>query len=153
MTTLSDFLFEHKLSRYSADDVDRLLCNDPEATALFVLGASSAQGHSATSKLLAWHALLEDALRQKLHKPNLYVFNAAMGGYVAFRKSWVTTLPWRREHRPPSYSTTQATTFRCLRVTDRATPPSWRRGTARSTAIGFYSGCRAQRHCQHRAAE
>ena len=86
MTTLSDFLFEHKLSRYSADDVDRLLCNDPEATALFVLGASSAQGHSATSKLLAWHALLEDALRQKLHKPNLYVFNAAMGGYVSFQE-------------------------------------------------------------------
>src|SRR5262245_31905347 len=36
MTTLSDFLFDHKLSRYSADDMDRLLCNDPNASALLV---------------------------------------------------------------------------------------------------------------------
>src|SRR5262245_34430875 len=85
MTTLSDFLFEHKLSRYSAADVDRLLCNDPDASALLVLGASAAQGFSATSKLLAWHALLEDILRRRLGKPNLYVFNAAMGGYVSFQ--------------------------------------------------------------------
>ena len=89
MTTLSDFVFEHKLSRYSADDVDRLLCNDPEATALFVLGGSVAQGFAATSKLLAWHALLEDALRQKLGKPNLYVFNAALGGAVSFQDKLV----------------------------------------------------------------
>ena len=85
MTTLSDFLFDHVLSRYSADDVDRLLCNDPDATALFVLGASGAQGFAATVKLLAWHALLEEALRRKLGKPNLYVFNAAMGGYGGFQ--------------------------------------------------------------------
>ena len=85
MTTLSDFLFDHKLSRYSADDVDRLLCNDPNASALFVLGGSGAQGFAATSKLLAWHALLEDALRRKLGKPNLYVFNAALGGSGSFQ--------------------------------------------------------------------
>jgi hypothetical protein len=85
MTTLSDFLFDHKLSRYSADDVDRLLCNDPNASALLVLGASAAQGFSATSKLLTWHALLEDILRQKLLKPNVYVFNAAMGAYSSFQ--------------------------------------------------------------------
>jgi hypothetical protein len=85
MTTLSDFLFDHNLSRYSADDVDRLLCNDPNASALLVLGSSVAQGNSATSKLLAWHALLEDSLRRKLGKPNLYVFDAAMGAYDAFQ--------------------------------------------------------------------
>jgi hypothetical protein len=85
MTTLSDFLFDHKLSRYSADDVDRLLCNDPNATGLLVLGSSVAQGFSATSKLLSWHALLEDSLRRKLGKPNLYVFNAAMGSYGSFQ--------------------------------------------------------------------
>jgi hypothetical protein len=85
MTTLSDFLFDHKLSRYSADDVDRLTCNDPDASALLVLGASAAQGFSASSKLLTWHALLEDALRRKLGKQDLYVFNAAMGGYNAFQ--------------------------------------------------------------------
>jgi hypothetical protein len=85
MTTLSDFLFDHKLSRYSADDVDRLLCDDPNASALLVLGSSVAQGFAATSKLLAWHALLEDSLRRKLGKPNLYVFNAAMGGYFSFQ--------------------------------------------------------------------
>ena len=85
MTTLSDFLFDHKLSRYSADDVDRLVCNDPDASALLVLGASAAQGFSASTKLLAWHALLEDILRRKLGKQNLYVFNAAMGGYNAFQ--------------------------------------------------------------------
>src|SRR5262249_62202884 len=43
MTTLSDFLFEHKLSRYSAADVDRLLCDRPDAPALLVLGSSAAQ--------------------------------------------------------------------------------------------------------------
>lgn len=85
MTTLSDFLFDHKLSRYSAADVDRLLCNDPEASGLLVLGASAAQGFSATSKLLTWHAALEDVLRQKIGKSNLYVFNAAMGGYGSFQ--------------------------------------------------------------------
>jgi hypothetical protein len=85
MTTLSDFLFEHKLSRYSADDVDRLLCNDPDASALLVLGSSVAQGFSATSKLLAWHALLEGILRRKLSKPNLYVFNAAVGAHNSFQ--------------------------------------------------------------------
>jgi hypothetical protein len=85
-TTLSDFLFEHPLSRYSARDVDRILCGDPDASALFVLGGSAAQGFSASSRLRAWHVLLEDALRRKLGKPNLYVFNAAMGGYVAFQE-------------------------------------------------------------------
>jgi hypothetical protein len=89
MTTLSDFVFDHKLSRYSADDVDRLLCNDPDASGLLVLGASAAQGFSATSKLLTWHAELENSLRQKLGKPNLYVFNAAMGGYGSFQDKLV----------------------------------------------------------------
>src|SRR5262249_38932979 len=50
MTTLSDLLFDHKLSRYSADDMDRLLCNEPNASALLVLGSSAAQGFAATSK-------------------------------------------------------------------------------------------------------
>jgi hypothetical protein len=86
MTTLSDFLFDHPLSRYAAGDVDRILCDDPDASALFVLGGSAAQGFSASSRLGAWHVLLEDALRRKLGKPNLYVFNAAMGGYVAFQE-------------------------------------------------------------------
>lgn len=85
MTTLSDFLFEHKLSRYTADDVDRLLCNDANASALYVIGSSGAQGFAATSKLLAWHALLEEDLRKKLGKSNLYVFDAALGGYGAFQ--------------------------------------------------------------------
>ncbi|MGD9884082.1 MAG: hypothetical protein AB7U95_28625 [Reyranella sp.] len=89
MTTLSDFLFDHKLSRYSADDMDRLLCNDPEATGLLVLGASAAQGFSATSKLVTWHAELERILRRKFGKPNLYVFNAAMGGYNGFQDKLV----------------------------------------------------------------
>jgi hypothetical protein len=86
MTTLSDFLFEHPLSRYSARDVDRILCGDPDASALFVLGGSAAQGFSASSRLGAWHVVLEGALRRKLGKPNVYVFNAAMGGYVAFQE-------------------------------------------------------------------
>jgi hypothetical protein len=86
MTTLSDFLFDHQLSRYSARDVDRILCGDADASALFVLGGSGAQGFSASNRLTAWHAQLEDALRRKLGKPNLYVFDAAMGGYVAFQE-------------------------------------------------------------------
>jgi len=88
-TTLSDFLFEHKLSRYTGDDMDRLLCDDPDASALLVLGASAAQGFAATSKLSTWHALLETALREKIGKPNLYVFNAAMGGYNSFQDNLV----------------------------------------------------------------
>jgi hypothetical protein len=58
----------------------------PDASALFVLGGSGAQGFSASSGLRAWHVLLEGALRRKLGKPNLYVFNAAMGGFVAFQE-------------------------------------------------------------------
>ena len=54
-----------------------------------MLGASGAQGFSATSKLLVWHALLEDALRRKLGKRNLYVFNAAMGANVSFQDKLV----------------------------------------------------------------
>src|SRR5262249_36777900 len=58
---------------------------DPDASALMVLGASVAQGFAATSPLLAWHALLEESLRRKLGKRNLYVFNGAMGGHGAFQ--------------------------------------------------------------------
>ncbi len=58
-TPLSDFLFAHDRSRYSAEEVDRIACAQPDAILIYVLGASVAQGFSATGKATTWHAILE----------------------------------------------------------------------------------------------
>jgi lysophospholipase L1-like esterase len=80
-TALSDFLFAHYLSRYSSREVDDIMCQKPDALAVFVLGGSVAVGSSASSKAASWHALLEQMLRDALHRSDVYVFNAAMGGF------------------------------------------------------------------------
>ena len=77
-TPLSDFLFAHDRSRYSAQEVDRIACAQPEAILIYVLGASVAQGFSATGKATTWHAILERRLRERLGRADVYVFNAAM---------------------------------------------------------------------------
>ena len=84
-TNLSDFLFRHTLSRYDAATIDRLACEQPNAAAIYVLGGSVAQGHSAQSKEATWHALLEGKLRKQLHRDDLYLFNGAMGGYLSLQ--------------------------------------------------------------------
>ena len=85
-TPLSDFLFSHSLSRYSAAEVDRIACSEPDAVLIYVLGGSVAQGYSATGKATTWHAVLERRLREKLGRPDVYVFNAAMGGFVSLQE-------------------------------------------------------------------
>lgn len=84
-TNLSDFLFRHTLSRYDAAAIDRLACEQPNAVAIYVLGGSVAQGHSAQSKATTWHALLEGKLRKQLHRDDLYLFNGAMGGFLSLQ--------------------------------------------------------------------
>lgn len=84
-TNLSDFLFRHTLSRYDAATIDRLACEQPNAAAIYVLGGSVAQGHSAQSKEATWHALLEGKLRKQLHRDDVYLFNGAMGGYLSLQ--------------------------------------------------------------------
>jgi hypothetical protein len=85
-TQLSDFLFTNNLSRYSAADVDRIACSQPDSILIYVLGASVAQGFSATSKDKTWQAVLERRLRQQLGRPDVYVFNVAMGGFVSLQE-------------------------------------------------------------------
>jgi hypothetical protein len=84
-TALSDFLFDHRLSRYSAEEIDRIACAQPRSLGVFVLGASVAQGHSASRKEATWHALLETRLRQSLGRDDVYLFNGAMGGYISLQ--------------------------------------------------------------------
>jgi len=85
-TPLSDFLFSHDRSRYSAQEVDRIACAQPDAILIYVLGASVAQGFSATGKATTWHAILERRLRERLGRADVYVFNAAMGGFVSLQE-------------------------------------------------------------------
>jgi hypothetical protein len=85
-TPLSDFLFTHDRSRYGAAEVDRIACAEPDAILIYVLGGSVAQGFSATGKATTWHALLERTLRERLKRDDVYVFNAAMGGFVSLQE-------------------------------------------------------------------
>jgi len=85
-TSFADFLFAHALSRYSAEDVDRISCEEKEATLVWVLGGSLAQGFSAMRKEETWHARLETMLRDQLRRRDLYVFNAAMGAFVSLQE-------------------------------------------------------------------
>ena len=83
---MSDFLFTHRLSRYDAAEVDRISCAEKDATLVHVLGGSVAQGFSADEKSDTWHARLEGLLRSKMRRQDVYVFNAAMGGFVSFQE-------------------------------------------------------------------
>jgi len=86
LTSLSDFLFGHYLSRYSSRDVDSITCRQPDALGIFVLGGSVALGTSASSQLSTWHALLERMLRKDLQRSDIYVFNAAMTGFRSIQE-------------------------------------------------------------------
>lgn len=77
----TDFLFDNPHSRYSAREIDRIICAKPDALTIFVIGGSAAQGVGASRKENTWHALLEKKLRQEFRNPNIYVFNAAIGGF------------------------------------------------------------------------
>ena len=85
-TPLSDFLFSHERSRYTAAEVDRIACAQPDAVLIYVLGGSVGQGFSASGKETTWHAVLERRLREKLGRSDVYVFNAAMGGFVSLQE-------------------------------------------------------------------
>lgn len=82
----ANYLFGHSLARYSARDADRISCDDKDATLIYVLGGSVAQGFSAVRKEDSWHAILEGALREKTGRKNLYAFNAAMGAFVSVQE-------------------------------------------------------------------
>ncbi|MBN9087546.1 MAG: SGNH/GDSL hydrolase family protein [Reyranella sp.] len=85
-TPLSDFLFSHERSRYPAAEVDRITCAQPDAILIYALGGSVAQGFSASGKETTWHAVLETRLRETLGRQDVYVFNAAMGGFVSLQE-------------------------------------------------------------------
>ena len=85
-TSMSDFLFTHERSRYAGPEVDRISCAEPDAALVYVLGGSVAQGFSASSKATTWHAQLEGMLRKELKREDVYVFNAAMGGFISFQE-------------------------------------------------------------------
>jgi hypothetical protein len=86
LTSLSDFLFDHYLSRYTSREVDNIICRQSDSLAIYVLGGSNAQGSSASSRETSWHALLEKMLRKNLRRNDVYVFNGAMGGFVSFQE-------------------------------------------------------------------
>jgi hypothetical protein len=85
-TDFTDFLFSHNRARYPAKTVDELACRDDKTSLVYVLGGSVAQGFSASAKETTWHALVEKALRQRTASEDLYVVNAAMGGYVSLQE-------------------------------------------------------------------
>ncbi len=85
-TTLTDFLFSHRHSRYNAAEVDRITCAEPDATLVHVLGGSVAQGFSADETVDTWHVRLEGLLRNRLRRQDVYVFNGAMGGFVSVQE-------------------------------------------------------------------
>lgn len=85
-TTLADFLFTHRHARYNAVEVDRITCTEPDAVLIHVLGGSVAQGFSADDSSDTWHARLEQMLRDSLQRRDVYVFNAAMGGFVSLQE-------------------------------------------------------------------
>ncbi len=91
-TGFGDFLFTHTRARYTAADADRITCERRDSALIYVLGGSVAQGFSAERKEDTWHARLEDMLRDKLGKPDLYVFNAAMGGFVSVQERLAYTI-------------------------------------------------------------
>ncbi len=51
-----------------------------------MVGGSVAQGFSASGKTTTWHAVLEGLLRTEIRSDDLYVVNAAMGGFVSFQE-------------------------------------------------------------------
>ncbi|MBX9943602.1 MAG: hypothetical protein K2Y40_05945 [Reyranella sp.] len=85
-TMLADFLYTHRHARYNAAEVDRITCAEPDATLVHVLGGSVAQGFSADEPPDTWHARLELLLRDRLRRPDVYVFNGAMGGFVSVQE-------------------------------------------------------------------
>ncbi len=85
-TSLTDFLYAHRHARYSAAEVDRISCTEPEAVLVHVLGGSVAQGFSADEPIDTWHARLEQMLRDKLRRRDVYIFNGAMGGFVSLQE-------------------------------------------------------------------
>jgi lysophospholipase L1-like esterase len=85
-TTLTDFLYAHRHSRYRAAEIDRITCAEPDATLVHVLGGSVAQGFSADETVDTWHVRLEGLLRNRLHRQDVYVFNGAMGGFVSVQE-------------------------------------------------------------------
>lgn len=85
-TTLTDFLFSHRHSRYNAAEIDRITCAEPDATLVHVLGGSVAQGFSADETVDTWHVRLEGLLRNRLRRQDVYVFNGAMGGFVSVQE-------------------------------------------------------------------
>lgn len=91
-TGFADFLFAHSLSRYSAAEVDRISCEQPDAKLIYVLGGSVAQGHSSYAPEDTWHARLEAMLRERLGRQDIYVFNAAMGGFVSVQERLAYTV-------------------------------------------------------------
>lgn len=88
-TGFTDFLFAHNMSRYSAAEVDRLSCEQPDALLVFVLGGSVAQGFASYDKADTWHARLELLLRRKTGREDVYLFNAAMGAFVTLQERLV----------------------------------------------------------------
>ena len=85
-TSLTDFLYAHRHARYNSAEVDRITCAEPDAVLVHVLGGSVAQGFSADETRDTWHARLEQLLRDNLRRRDVYVFNAAMGGFVSLQE-------------------------------------------------------------------
>jgi lysophospholipase L1-like esterase len=85
-SNFTDFLFNHTRSRYNNAEVDGIECADKGAAAVFVLGGSVAQGFSASTPQTTWHGVLEELLRRKTNRQDVYLFNAAMGAFFSLQE-------------------------------------------------------------------
>lgn len=76
------FLLENWLSPYRAARIREIELRAPGAFRIFVIGGSTAMGTSASSAGKTWSNILEETLGRDFPDQRIFVFNAAVGGFV-----------------------------------------------------------------------
>lgn len=93
-SSVGDFVFDHYLSRHTAEDVRDIEKNQSR---IFVIGGSVAVGSSASAKCKTWHFILQEKMGSSLsdagttRKPKELV-SAAMGGYSSTQEKLILAL-------------------------------------------------------------
>lgn len=87
-----NWVFQNEFSRYTAEEIDELSGRTEGGTRIFVIGGSVALGTHASSSDTTWDARLEAKLRDRYDDDRIYVFNAAVGGFVSTQERLVLEL-------------------------------------------------------------
>jgi len=81
VTPRFDWILMNEFSRYSPEQIDNLSQRATNSIRIFVLGGSTAMGTHASNKEATWDARLERKLRHRFARPDIHVFNAAVGAF------------------------------------------------------------------------